>query len=65
MSNEEKMNQQCELNFYTTSERNKAFNDLRDNSMKPVMRSFTSIITTHEGMNFLKAHGHNFQVDLR
>jgi len=65
MENAESINDIREINFYTTSERNKAHNELRDNSMKSTIQSFTSILVTNEDIDFLRKHGHQFQIDLR
>ena len=65
MAHTEKIHDTCEINFYTTSERNKAYNELKDHSMKTTIQSFTSILVTREGIEFLRTNGHQFQIDMR
>lgn len=53
------------LNFYTTSERNKAFNMLREHSIKAMITSFTSISTDNAGLDMIKAGNYNYVIDMR
>lgn len=56
--------EQYTLNFYTTSERNKAIETLREAMIKPIVASFASIRVNPEGADLLKKAGVAFTYDL-
>ena len=59
-------NKPCVLNFYTTSERDKAFRALKEKSIKSMITSFASLSTTPDGLNMLRTTGnYNFVIDMR
>lgn len=54
------------LNFYTTSERDRAFRALRENSIKSFISSFASLNTTEDGLKMLRKNDeYNFIIDMR